>query len=101
MAKRIFILGKPGADTYLLEQNVHAALKRAGIARCTVRVFSDDDMMVKYGIGLPPALVIDETVRTIGRVPETGELLNILRMIGSYHPRTVAEAEGWFQPLDK
>jgi hypothetical protein len=99
MAKRIFILGKAGPDTYALERHVQEALKIAGIKRCMVRIVEDEQVIFKYGVGLFPTLVIDETVRAIGRVPVTGELLNILRLLGSYDPRDKSH-EGWHQLLD-
>lgn len=101
MAKRIFILGKRGPDTYALERNVQEAIRQAGIPRCTVRIMEEDEITVKYGVTLFPTLVIDETVRAIGRVPTTGEILNILRLIGSWTPRKESTPEGWHEALDQ
>lgn len=82
MVKRIYILGMKGPDTFALERNVNRALVAAGLHRCTVRILEDENTMIEYGVGLLPALVLDGTVRVIGRVPPVEEILNIFRLTG-------------------
>ncbi len=98
MVKRIYILGRSGPDTFALERNIRTALAAAGLPRCTIRIFDDEEMYLKYGIGLLPSLVIDETVRVIGRIPPVEELLNIFYLIGACQPKPGAPV--WNPKID-
>lgn len=82
MAKRFYILGKKGPDTYAMEKLVGEVLRQFDLKRCTIHIIEDDMDILRYGVGLFPALVIDDVVRIIGRVPPKAEIENLLRLIG-------------------
>lgn len=89
MAKRIYILGKKGADTYALEKAACSAMAKNGLKRYTIRIIDDPEEIFKYGVDLLPALVIDGFVRAIGRVPSEAEIENILYMTGSIKEKKI------------
>ncbi len=90
MAKRIYILGKKGPDTYDLERKVCHVMAKSGLKRYTVRILEDPEEIFRHGVSLMPALVIDGFVRTIGRVPSEAEIENILYLTGSIKKRKIS-----------
>lgn len=86
MAKRIFILGKPGPDTFALQNEVERALEAEGIKRCTLRIIDDEIVAMEFGVSLFPTLVVDEIVRAIGRVPPKAEIVNLFHLLRDYVP---------------
>lgn len=83
MAKRFYILGRKGPDTFAMERVVREVLHELGLKRATIHIVEDEMDILRYGVGLFPSLVIDDIVRIIGRVPPKAELVNLLHLIGA------------------
>lgn len=67
-------------------QNVQEALARTGI-EAEVHVYHDVHKMIDHRVYVAPALMIDDTVRIAGRVPETREIISIFAERPRYHKR--------------
>lgn len=76
---RIDILCKPeaGHRGERVLANVRQALSEMDV-RAEVHLFCDRRKMVDNRVYVTPALVIDDTVRIAGRVPEVGEIKSII-----------------------
>lgn len=70
---RIEILGTGCRKCEKLHQLVEKAVADAGIDAEVSKVQSLDDI-VKYGVALTPALVIDGTVKTAGALPKAAQI---------------------------
>ena len=57
-------------------QNVKEALARTEI-EAEVHIYHDAHKMIDHRVYIAPALMIDDTVRIAGRVPETKEIISI------------------------
>ncbi len=64
----IKVLGSGCANCKKLEANVREALKQLGIEATIEKVEDFKDIMA-YGVMRTPALVVDEQVKVMGRVP--------------------------------
>jgi len=64
----IKVLGSGCANCKKLEANVREALKQLGIDATIEKVEDFKDIMA-YGVMRTPALVVDEQVKVMGRVP--------------------------------
>ncbi|HHZ17231.1 MAG TPA: thioredoxin family protein [Peptococcaceae bacterium] len=64
----IKILGSGCANCKKLEANVREALKQLGIEATIEKVEDFKDIMA-YGVMRTPALVVDDQVKVMGRVP--------------------------------
>lgn len=74
----IKVLGPGCANCVRLEANVKQALAATGIADATVEKVTDYEDIASYGIMSTPGLVIDGSVKVIGRVPDTAEITELL-----------------------
>lgn len=81
---RFDILCKPetGWKGEKVVEVVREALAEAGV-EAEVHLFRDRRKMIDHRVYVAPALMVDDTVRIAGRVPEVREILSIL----AEHPR--------------
>jgi len=85
---RIDILCKPESSNRCERtlENVREALNNAGV-EAEVHVYRDRRKMIDHRVYVSPALLIDDTVRVAGRVPEVFEIKSILSERPRYHKR--------------
>lgn len=76
MVIKILGTGCPSCKT--LEENVRKAVDEAGIAAEVIKVTDLNDIM-NYGVMFTPALVIDEEVKSFGKVLSSDEITVYLK----------------------
>ncbi|MCX7847700.1 MAG: thioredoxin family protein [bacterium] len=76
--KKLLILGTGCPKCQHLAENTEAAARELGIEYQLEKVSSIHDIM-KFGVMMTPALVVDGVVKCMGRVPTVEELKEILR----------------------
>ena len=69
----IKILGTGCSNCKKLEENTKKAVEELGI-EATIEKVTDIKDIMKYGVMKTPALVVDEKVKTMGRVPTSEEI---------------------------
>lgn len=76
---RIDILCKPesGRKCELTLNNVRQALEETGV-EAEVHLYRDRRKMIDYRVYVSPALIVDDTVRVAGRVPDVHEITGML-----------------------
>lgn len=74
---KIKILGTGCANCKKLEANVREAVKELGIDATIEKVENFKEIMA-YGVMKTPALVVDEQVKVMGRVPAVEDLKKYL-----------------------
>ena len=74
---QVKVLGAGCANCHTLEARAAEALSRLG-AIGEVEMVTDYATIAGYGVMSTPALVVDEKVVLVGRVPEVSELTSIL-----------------------
>ena len=72
------ILGTGCPKCKKLEENAKEAIKKTGLAAEVRKVTSLNDIM-KYNVIMTPALVVDEQVKSSGKVLSADEIANILK----------------------
>jgi small redox-active disulfide protein 2 len=75
--RKIQILGVGCPKCRKLAENAEAAAKTLGIEYTIEKVTSINDIM-KFGVMLTPALVVDGVVKVSGKVPSAEELKKLL-----------------------
>jgi len=70
----IKILGSGCPNCQRLENNTKQAVKELNKQDVTVEHVRDIVKITEYGVMSTPALVIDETVKSSGRIPEADEI---------------------------
>jgi len=73
----IKVLGTGCAKCHQLEENTRKAVNELGIEASIEKVENIKDIM-KYGVMKTPALVVDEKVKVMGRVPTADEIKKYL-----------------------
>jgi small redox-active disulfide protein 2 len=73
----IKILGTGCAKCHQLEENTRKAVADLGID-ATIEKVEDMKDIVKYGVMRTPALVVDEKIKVMGRVPSSEEIKKYL-----------------------
>lgn len=73
----IKVLGSGCANCKKLEAHVKEAVEQLGI-EATVEKVEDMKAIVAYGVMRTPALVIDEQVKVMGKVPSVEEIKGLL-----------------------
>lgn len=73
----IKVLGTGCAKCHQLEENAKKAVAELGIDASIEKVENIKDIM-KYGVMKTPALVVDEKVKVMGRVPASDEIKKYL-----------------------
>lgn len=76
--KKIQILGTGCPKCKKLAENAEAAAKDLGI-ECQIEKITDITEMMKFGVMLTPALAVDGTVKTTGKVPSVDEIKQMLQ----------------------
>jgi small redox-active disulfide protein 2 len=76
----IKVLGSGCKNCVTLKENTEAALKTLGIEAEILKVEDFKDIMA-YGVMQTPALVIDETVVSYGKVLKPKEIASILEKV--------------------
>ncbi len=75
--KELAILGTGCAKCAKLEANTREAVAELGL-ECEIRKVTDIGEIMKYGVMMTPALVIDGEVKSIGKVLSAGEIKELL-----------------------
>ncbi len=75
--KKIQILGTGCPKCKKLAENAEAAAKELGIEFEIEKVTGINDIM-KFGVMMTPALVVDGEVKVVGKVPSTDEINQML-----------------------
>ncbi|MDA3814372.1 MAG: thioredoxin family protein [Candidatus Cloacimonetes bacterium] len=73
----IKVLGTGCAKCKKLQHNVEAALKESGI-EATLEKVEDINKIIDYGVMMTPALIIDEEVKSVGKVHSTKEIIKLI-----------------------
>lgn len=73
----IQVLGTGCKKCIALKENTEAALKELGID-VEVKKVEDINEIVKYGVMMTPALVVNGEVKFLGRVASPQEIVNVL-----------------------
>lgn len=77
MMKNIMIMGSGDADCIKLEQRTVQAAEELGIPYELSKV-TQIATILSYGVIMAPGLVVDDKVRSVGRIPTVEELKSIL-----------------------
>jgi hypothetical protein len=85
---RIDILGKPesGQRCERTLENVRLALEQTGV-EAEVHLYRDRRKMIDHRVYVSPALVIDDSVRVAGRIPEIKEIISMIAERPRYQKR--------------
>ncbi len=85
---RIDILGKPesGQRCERTLENVRRALEQTGV-EAEVHLYRDRRKMIDYRVYVSPALIIDDSVRVAGRIPEVDEIISFISERPRYQKR--------------
>ena len=75
--KKIQILGTGCPKCKKLAENVEAATKELELD-FDVEKITDINEMMKFGVMMTPALVVDGEVKVVGKVPSTDEIKQML-----------------------
>jgi small redox-active disulfide protein 2 len=73
----IKILGSGCAKCKKLHNNVETALKESGID-ATLEKVEDINKIIDYGVMMTPALVIDENVKSVGKVLSSKDIVKLI-----------------------
>ena len=73
----IKVLGSGCSNCKKLEENTKKAIKELGI-EATLEKVTDFKKIMAYGVMKTPALVVDEKVKIMGRVPSPDEIKKYL-----------------------
>ncbi len=75
--KKIQILGTGCPKCKKLAENAEAAAKELGI-EFEIEKVTDINEIMKFGVIMTPALVVDGDVKVVGKVPSTDEINQML-----------------------
>jgi small redox-active disulfide protein 2 len=75
--KKIQILGTGCPKCKKLTENAQVAAQSSGI-ECEIVKVTDINEIMKFGVMMTPALVIDGQVKTVGKVPSPQEIQKLL-----------------------
>jgi len=78
--KELIVLAKNEEQGQALFEGTKAAAEQLKIAY-SLRMETNATEIMMHGVTLTPALVIDDAVRVMGRVPEHDELVSIIDMV--------------------
>ncbi|MFO7652572.1 MAG: thioredoxin family protein [Candidatus Krumholzibacteriia bacterium] len=76
--KEVLILGPGCPKCERLHANVQEAVRELALA-CEVRKVTAVADIMKYGVMITPALVVDGQVKAVGKVPSTADLRELLQ----------------------
>jgi small redox-active disulfide protein 2 len=75
--RKLQVLGTGCPKCKKLTENAEAAAKALGL-ECTVEKVTDLNEIMRFGVMMTPALVIDGVVKTVGKVPSPDEIQKML-----------------------
>jgi len=75
---KIQILGSGCPKCKLLEQNAREAVAGAGIS-AEIEKVTDIDEIMNMGVMMTPALVLDGTVKSVGKVLTKDQIISIIK----------------------
>ncbi len=75
---KIKILGTGCPKCKQLEENAKKAVKNAGIENCEIQKITDLNDIMEYNVMMTPALVVDEEVKSTGKVLTPEEIVKII-----------------------
>ncbi len=75
--KKLQILGTGCPKCKKLAQNTEAAAKALGV-EYEIEKITDINEIMKFGVMLTPALVVDGEVKAVGKVPEPEDIRDML-----------------------
>lgn len=78
--KEILVLGKDDAECDSLFADARAAAEELG-KPFTIQKVTDPTEIMMFGVTLTPAVVINDGVRAMGRVPSYDELMKLIDMV--------------------
>lgn len=78
--KEILVLGKDDAECEALFAETRLAAEELG-KPFTIQKVTDPTEIMMFGVTLTPAIVINDGVRAMGRVPSYEELRNLIDMV--------------------
>jgi len=73
----IKVLGSGCAKCKKLHNNVETALKESGV-EATLEKVEDINKIIDYGVMMTPALVIDEVVKSVGKVLSPKDIIKLI-----------------------
>ena len=76
----IKILGGQGEKLNELQENTKQAMKRLGI-KANIKQITDIQTILEHGVIMTPALIINDRIRTSGKVPNTEKIIEILKVV--------------------
>jgi small redox-active disulfide protein 2 len=76
--KKIQILGTGCPKCKKLAENADAAAKQLGI-EYTLEKVTDIKEIMKFGVMITPALVVDGVAKVVGKVPSVEEIQNFIK----------------------
>ncbi len=76
--KKIQILGTGCPKCKKLSENAEAAAKELGI-ECEIEKITDINEILKFGVMMTPALVVDGDVKSVGKVMSVDDIREALR----------------------
>ena len=76
--KKIQILGTGCPKCKKLAANAEAAVKDLGI-ECEIEKVTDINKIMKFGVMITPALVVDGQVKVAGKIPTPDEIKEMLK----------------------
>jgi small redox-active disulfide protein 2 len=74
----IQVLGTGCPKCIKLTEHVHKAIEKANLQDVSVEKVTDIKEIMKFGVMMTPALVVDGEVKVMGRVPSIDEIAAIL-----------------------
>lgn len=77
---KIQVVGPGSINCTQLAENVACAAKELGI-ECQVEMVTGKNQIAHLGVTIPPALIIEGEVRSVGRVSSRGELRSLLNYL--------------------
>ncbi len=81
---KIQVLGPGCTNCERVYENTVEAVRQSGLAEeITIEKVKDIESFIKMGVLTTPALVVDGKVVSVGRVLDTGAILDLIKRIGS------------------
>jgi len=75
----IKILGTGCPKCKQLEENARAAINDAGLSDCEIQKVTELNEIMEYNVMMTPALVIDEEVKSVGKVLSPDEIAKMIK----------------------
>jgi len=76
--RKIYVLGRGCRRSDMLLENTRLAAAQSGLS-CDIRRIEDTASIMRFGVGRPPALVVDGRVRIADACPSVEEIKKFLQ----------------------